>query len=345
MNFQDIKIDFLNNINEGEFYDSSQVTYSRKLDVFYEYLTNNFDINNHNHDEIISSLEEQDILDSIDYYVRENNIKFKITVENYRTVIKEYFDFISKKYNLNNVYFDSTKLYSLFIEKSNDKIKNLGLKKSKQKAPITQTLCHEIINYCDENIEKFDIASISSELTKKSNKYKEFNLFLSAFITKLVILTGVKNNVLNKIKISDYDVKLNTIIINNFKIHLPNNLGLQMEKYILARNEITKINGECNAFFIDKNGKSINTNYTVAFYISKELINNNSGESLAKYTIIEFIKKGININLLKEFTGFGELTFMHCQEILNEEKNKEDIIAKNRYIDSKIRSIEIYDKL
>ncbi|WP_155274904.1 hypothetical protein [Clostridium novyi] len=49
--------------------------------------------------------------------------------------------------------------------------------------------------------------------------------------------------------------------------------------------------------------------------------------------------------MVKELTVFGDDTFIHCQEIVNEEKNKEDIVAKNRYIDSKIRSLEIFDIL
>ncbi|URZ17196.1 hypothetical protein [Clostridium felsineum] len=346
MSFFQIKEDFLSNINEGDFYDSSRITYSRKINVFYEYLSEKCGVTDSNYEEILSAIGENKLLDSIEFYVNENNIKFKITVENYFTVIKSYFDFISKKYGLNNKNFDSTTKYSNIKDKVDKKIKSLKLEESKQKPPITKSACHNIIEYCDKKIKDFDIKNINiNKIKKEKSRQKDFNLFVSSFITKIIILTGIKNNVINSIKLKDYKPELNILTINGFDIHLPNELGVQIKKYILVRDQISTNKDVDGPFFINRQGHEIGTNYNFAFTILKDLLNSNSAESVAKYTIIQFINKGININLVKELTGFGDDTFMHCQEIVNEEKNKEDIVAKNRYIDSKIRSIEIFDIL
>lgn len=346
MSFFEIKEDFLSNINEENFYDSSRVTYSRKINVFYEYLSEKCGVTDINYKEILSAIGEDKLLDSIEFYVTENNIKFKITVENYFTVIKSYFDFISKKYGLNNKYFDSTTKYSNLKDKVDKKIKSLKLEESKQKSPITKNACYKIIECCNKKIKDFNIENIDiKEMKKENSRYKDFNLFVSSFITKIIILTGIKNNVINSIKLKDYKPELNIITINGFDIHLPNKLGVQIKKYISVRDQISSNKDVDDPFFINKQGCGIGTNYNFAFAILKDLLNSNSAESVAKYTIIQFINKGININLVKELTGFGDDTFMHCQEIVNEEKNKEDIVAKNRYIDSKIRSLEVFDIL
>ncbi|ENK0556056.1 hypothetical protein AB2T19_000808 [Clostridium botulinum] len=346
MSFFEIKNDFLDNINEGKFYDSSRITYSRKINVFYEYLSKRCGVTDINYKEILSAIGQDKILDSIKFYVSENNIKFKITVENYFTVIKSYFEFISKQYRLNNKNFDSTTKYSDLKKKVDTEIKKLKLEESKQKSPITKEVCHDIIKYCDEKIEKFNIENINvNEMKKENSRYKEFNRFVSSFITKIIILTGIKNYVINSIKLKDYNPSLNILTVNGFNIHLPDKLGIQIKKYTSVREKIVINKDPEVAFFINKQGNEIGTNYNFAFTILKDLLDSNSGESVAKYTIIQFIKKGMNINLIKELTGFGDDTFMHCQEVVNEEKNKEDMVAKNRYIDSKIRSLEIFDIL
>lgn len=346
MGLIDIKNEFIKNIKEGNYYDSSSVIYARKINVFYEYLEKRCGVKDENYKEVLVALGKEKILDSIEFYISENNIKFRITVENYLTVIKAFFDYISREYNLKNKSFDSLERYSSIRDAVNKKMIEMDLKGKKDKAPISENICKDLIKCCDENINNFNIDSMDINKMKKENsKTKAFNYFVSGIITKIVILTGIKNNVINVIKIDDYDSTLNTLIINGFKIHLPDNLGNQMKKYISVRKKILSNGKETNTLFINKRGEEIGIDYGFAFSILKEIMDSNSAESVAKYTIIQFIKKGININLAQQLTGFGDDTFLQCQEIVNEEKNGENDIAKIRYIDSKIRSLPIYDCL
>jgi hypothetical protein len=345
MEFAKIKDDFLSTINDGDFYDGSRVTYKRKLDVFYEYLSDICGVNDKNYKEFITGLGSDKIIDSIRYYVEEKDIKCKITIENYVTVIKAYFDYLSKINILKNVNFDSKIEFEKVKVHINNEITKLKLKDVEGKCHITDAACKKLINYCDEIIDDFNIEEINIEKLQKQNSWaKTYNLFLSAFICKVLIITGLKNNEIGKIKINDYEPQLNIMTINSFRIHLPDRLGIQFRKYIKMRDKIVNANDE-QILFVNKFGNAIGKDYNVAFCVLKELFDSHGAEIVSKCTIINLIKKGTNINMLKDLTGFGENTFLYCQDVINEEKNKEDACARNRHIDSKIRSLEVFDLL
>ncbi len=42
---------------------------------------------------------------------------------------------------------------------------------------------------------------------------------------------GLKNDAIRKLNISDYNDQLNDLIINNYRVHLPDRLAMQMKKY------------------------------------------------------------------------------------------------------------------
>lgn len=302
-------------------------------------------IGDNNYQDILRGIGNDKILSSIDYYVTEYNIKFKVTADNYFTVIKCYFDFISEKFNVKNENFDSIQKFNELKDLVNLKIKQLGLDSSDQKSPIMNSLFEKLNAYCNEKIDTLTVDEIiNNQIVDEDDYNKPLVSFISSIVVKLVMLSGVKNQVISRILYGDLDLNLNKIKINNFWIHLPDRLGMQFKKYDIIRSKIVKNDSVKYPLFINKKGDPLDSN-SVMFDSLKPIIGNKKAECVAKYTIMNMIRKGINSSIIQEFTSFGNDTFLHCQELVNEEKANEDQKSKNRYLDAKIRSIDNFDLL
>ena len=344
MTFNDTKEQFLNNfIDDGDFYDSSLTTYKRKIEVFFEFLNLDYGVNDKNFKEVLRGIDKIAINNSIVFYVKNYSISFKSTIDTYVSVIKSYFDFLNKNLNIKNDNFDSAISYSEIKKSVDNKIIELGLITTEQKYPISEIAFKKILNKCDEILNNYTLEYMLDK--KKNRNNNPIQLFTSAIITKLILLTGIKNQVIDTIKLSDYDSELNIVTINNFSIHLPNGLGKQMKVYLQLRDCIVINKDKEFPLFIKKEGTSIGTAYGYAFKILNDTLGSLSAECVAKYTIMQMIKKGMNIYLIKLLTKFGIESCLQCQELVNDEKINEDITSQIRYIDSKIRSMEIYDLL
>jgi len=342
----DTIVSFLSERNEGKFYDSSVTTYKRKLEVFFEYLINKCGLNDSNYEDMLRGMANDRIVKSIEYYVDEYNIKFKVTAELFFIVIKCYFDFISTKYSLKNENFDSNQKYKKLKDLVDNRIKEFKLDNSKQKSPIVREVFDKLNKLCNKKINtlnKDDL--IKNQLVNEDSYNKPLGNFISSIIVKTIMLTGIKNQVVSRILLKDLDTTLNRLKINNYWIHLPNELGMQFKKYLDIRNDIVKDKSLEYPLFINKQGLPIGNDYTFMFEAIKLVVGNKKAECVSKFTIINMIKKGINSSIILEFTSFGLDTYLHCQELVNEEKSKEDLESKSRYLDSKIRSMEIFDKL
>ena len=62
---------------------------------------------------------------------------------------------------------------------------------------------------------------------------------------------------------------------------------------------------------------------------------------IRKYVITEMIRKGINQSFIMKLTGVGLTMFEACQNTVNLERH----VDANRYIDSKMRDMRVFDYL
>jgi hypothetical protein len=343
LTLKDTKEQFLSSCIDGDFYDSSLKTYKRKVEVFFEFLTEGYSVNDNNYKEVLRGIDDKVITKSIEFYVKKYGISFKSTIDLYVSVVKSYFDFINKNMGIFNDNFDSVKSYEdikISIEK---KIKELELITKEQKPPIAEHTFTKILNECNKILSTYTFEYMNDNKNKPKKNPVQF--FTSALLIKIIMLTGMKNQVIDTIKLKDYNSELNYININNFAIHLPNDLGIQMHLYLRLRDVLVKDKSEEYQLFVKKDGTPIGSSYDYAFKTLDNIIDNSIAESVAKYTIMQMIKKGMNISIIKLLTKFGIDSCLHCQELVNDEKTNEDITAQNRYIDSKIRSMDIFDLL
>ncbi|SHI26544.1 hypothetical protein [Clostridium intestinale] len=342
MEYYELKEQFLNNCTDGEFYDSSITTYKRKLDVFFEFLTDKYGINDTNYKVILKGIDSGIIAQSVEFYVDRYGISFKSTINTYISVIKSFFDYLSHHLYIVNEYFDSNIGYSHIKDTVNRKIKDLKLMEvSDKKPPSAEYIFLKALNACDNIIDNCDYEDFL--LNKDKPKKSGIPELTSAIITKLVMFLGLKNQVIGSIKLGDYNEDLNTIKINKFSIHLPNKLAYQMKFYLKVRKLVIDDIDKGHPLFVRRYGEGIGTTYSTAFKVLKKTLGSSASEGLAKYTIIQMIKKGMNISLIKTLTKFGLDSCLQCQEIVSDEEINRDITVPNREVDSKIRNMDIYD--
>lgn len=286
-------------------------------------------------------IRSEELIKSVDYYIDINSVTSYGAVNRYVSCLKEYFLFL-----VQNEYLKNDELIGEFAYKTSSK-KSYRYKvnefiKNNPKIIETQGFdsfeeVEDLIHYCDEVMENEYYYSKVLESQMYFNKYR------SALIIKLILLTGVLYRTLITIKRFDLDLKHNTITINDLTIHLPNRFLDQMEKYLEIRHEIIErnTNGECDSLFIEFDSSPISDKDSTTINFLRDISGRGDLNGIIKYAIINMIRKGINQSIIVKFTGVGDKIYSDCQSKVNREMD----LNASRYLDSKIRSIKIFDML
>ncbi|MED4297368.1 hypothetical protein P4678_22295 [Priestia megaterium] len=342
MSFEETVDRFLKRQKEGEYLsDASIIRYRHKLNIFNEYLTIKCKVTEDTFETYLRGILADHILNSLDFYIETRDIKCEDTARSYISAIKEYFRYINKEENLKNNLVESFS-YDQDFEGSfsyvfENKIKQLRATKileyPKQVSPIDENEFERLRIHCDKTIREAKINNIFKEGAVYRGPY---NRLISALIVKLMLFSGIKFESVSSIKISDLNLKYNTIKINGYITHLPNNLSDQLRKYKEFRDRI-KTNSEI--LFVKFNGDPIPNTSDIGKFVEDKM-KNQSTMSIGKFVILNMIRKGINQSVIQQFTGYGISIFTSCQEIVNEEKPDKD-----RYLDSKLRDIYTFDIL
>lgn len=322
--------------------DGSKIVYSRKIQVFTDYLVDRCGVNEFNSKETLRGIGTDKILDSIEYYVENYGISFKSTVENYVTVVKSYFSFVSKEYNIHNDNFDSNTKSGILDDLVSSKLEQLGLSKSKMKEPISDDEFNLLIDSCNRHINNFDLSEYSID-----DKYNgDSSAFISAVLMKLVMYTGIKNAVIGTIRKRDYNYELNQIKINGMWLDLPNGLALDLKKYNKLREIVISKKGVNDnwdsQFFINSKGiHMVKPKSDEIYKIMDQELNTAEGEAICKNVIMKHIEAGINVIEIMKLTTFSMKSCKHCKELLNEKLDK----RRNKYINTKLRGSKLYEVL
>ena len=147
---------------------------------------------------------------------------------------------------------------------------------------------------------------------------------------------------INNIKINDYNPDLNKLKINGLWVHLPDKLALQMLRYINIREKL--LNGTKNdRLFVDILKNRRNLDYNKMFKVLNIFIGNNKGGAIAKYGIVQMIQSGVPSGLIKKFTGYKDVVFNHCVEIVDEQSGIVLMNEKSKLFDTTFRKQELFD--
>lgn len=332
--------EFLSCISDKNTLGRTLETYSRKIRVFRLYVVETLQPNDLTCEIILQKFSFERLLDSIEYYVNLGGIRYKTTIDNYVTVICLYFDFIAKKGIIND-FFNNVSERAKLNELVGELCEKLKLNSKQQIDAITSEEAYRLIELCNEKLNGNNHAEIA-----QSGYNSDFTFYISALITKLVLFSGAKNNVVVALKLSDYNPDLNQIRINGYWLQLPNELALQMKEYCeRVRTRMLQTEEHITILFINNNPENRKLENGKMFEIVKDICGKKSAVAVAKFAIIEMIKKGISPNHIMSLTGFSEDVYGYCQEFVDQIEEYHETRNVNRYLNSKLRDIELFDLL
>lgn len=284
-------------------------------------------------------IRSKDVVESIDYYIRESNLTSVSPVKRYASAISEFF-----KYIISEGYIDNKSFYNQLLLPTIHKSSYWGMiyeyilkdKRLKEKDTFNIFEKHEVIeliNTCNQTLDTY-IDYVSTK--------KYYNKVVNALCIKLISLTGILYRSLREIKITD-DINLfNKIYINGFKILLPEKYSLQIKKYLDIRKKILKKNNsESDYLFITFEGKQLSKQTSSISSFLASCIGRQDLNGLIKYSIREMIMVGINDSVINRLTNAGQDLIKQALE----NENSCDELYWNRYLDSRLRNIEIFDSI
>lgn len=339
MTLKETIIDYLDTISE-----SSKESYKTKLDMFMRFLENEKQIIDRSFQSYIEAMKIEEIMESLDYYIICNNIKSQSIAWHYCSVIKRYFNHI---YELG---FDNAKLIKSFGQdeknpesyqsRIREKIFNdIRLEKKEQKSELELQELRDLISECNEEIRELIEEDLILDYKKYSYKYNDL---MSSIIIKLMLLTGVKYVVVRNIKFSKYNILDKIIGINGYTLILPDSLNEQIAYYCKLRYEIQKrTKKHTDSLFIMANGEEIRSGTDIVADTLKKYIGRSDVTGIIKSAVIQMISKDTNNCIIQELTEMGPVNYKYCQKKVFENPN----ISKNEYLNSKLRSLEIFHML
>lgn len=313
--------------------------YDNCLNSFKAFLSNQNITNNDMAKIYFQGLRAEKLIDSLEYYIDSNGVTSFGAASKYSSCIREYFLELVQKEHLKNDELMSEFAFKTYDSKSYRYKVNVFLNEKKE---IIKGDGFETFEKIDDLIKDCDSTMNDRNVLSKISTSKYFNKYRSALIIKLILLTGVTYKTITEIKECDLDLNHSSITINNLTIHLPNNMTDQFKEYMKIRNQLTLISDRKPInLFIENNTSPISETTSITTNFLCGLTGRNDLSGIIKYAIINMIKKGINQNIITTFTGVGDTIYSNCQS----EVNKAMDLKTSSYLDSKIRSIEVFNLL
>ncbi len=212
------------------------------------------------------------------------------------------------------------------------------MRESDTQEPIGREMAEKILEECDKIIDGIDIEKI---LSKEKGVYSNY---ISSLITKLVLAYGLKNDAIRKLKIKDYNDQLNDLIINNYRVRLPDGLAMQMKKYKEIRKRfLEKYKIESKRLFFDDYDIDKELDNTKMYIVLKKVMGNMQAGGVAKYAIIQLLRENIPAYIIGDFTNYKEDVLDYCQEQVDAERGLSLLSEKSRILDSALRKNELFD--
>ena len=212
------------------------------------------------------------------------------------------------------------------------------MRESDTQEPIGREMAEKILEECDKIIDGIDIEKI---LSKEKGVYSNY---ISSLITKLVLAYGLKNDAIRKLKIKDYNDQLNDLIINNYRVRLPDGLAMQMKKYKEIRKRfLEKYKIESKRLFFDDYDIDKELDNTKMYIVLKKVMGNMQAGGVAKYAIIQLLRENIPAYIISDFTNYKEDVLDYCQEQVDAERGLSLLSEKSRILDSALRKNELFD--
>ncbi len=277
-------------------------------------------------------LNENDLLESLIYYIDRNKITSKQTAKAYLGNIKNLFFNLERFYQISN---------SVYV--NGNFLPNFELEAGKIIANLNDTTDKEIAtdNEYEETLKAINELSgqYSFDAAKKGiDKYIDidsqnslsdgpdmFRHIRSICATMLVLEYGLKNETIRDMKIDDLDLKSNVIKRGRYELQLSANLKNSFTEYLQIREYLLKRLGITQEFlFVGRDGSSFVGTRDYANKLFSILALQKEGSVatafFAQKCLIRMINQGFNSTLIEEITGYKDRTYKKLCNLINQDE-------------------------
>ena len=298
------------------------------LDTFYKYVTVEQGIKDSTIKPYLEGVGVEELINSLGFFIEEKSIEKKSGCTQYRACLLQYF-----KYLIDKQYIASIKLKTeedLYNSCINEYLNNHPkMKEVKTSKPLN-----------DEEIQ-IVLSKIEEEILSNVKIEEKFELMICRLIIKIVALTGIPYKCARMIKSTDINIDYGTLFINELTIDLPYGMRDDLKRYIKMKEQMQIHNVEY--LLCDIKGNQVSDKTTNVDSLLKSVIDGASITSVRKYSIINMIENGITEHIILKLSTCKSNIYDDCQKRIYDKILKED--SQNRYINSKVRRMKIFDIL
>ncbi|BCN29550.1 hypothetical protein [Anaeromicropila herbilytica] len=285
-----------------------------KIKEFNKFLCNEFNIENINEGIDVYIFEEIDIdfiIRGLNCYIEANNVSAQNTADTFVAAVYELLVHVEQKYGTKNNILSNIDKHKEFMEKTKEVTSKLRSTVSKDIA--TDDDFEKLVNCVDLFLEEHD--DIESELSNeinllisnRRNKLWHYPNFISIIATKLLMVYGLKYNVIISLNVNEVDLENRNIIINGILLPINSDLVALLKIYMPIRKQlVTHYNNIHKKLLVSyiTGGPYGSREYGKLYNLIIKNFKSFEAEVFASKKILEMLDNGLDTYLVSKLTGF-----------------------------------------
>lgn len=297
-----------------------------QMEVFFEFISAQIFNNEEYTVEDFVYLNNDDLLESLKYYIKCNKVTAKGTAKAYLGYLKNFFVNLEGYYKVNSdIFVNGNFLQALWDEA--DKIISLLNDKEETNTNIaTNEEYDNLVQKIKEAEHKYSFETAMTEIDKYVEngclgKLEKFRLILSVCATQMLLEYGFANRTIIEIRISDIDLEKGVIKREIYELPIPNSIKNNLNEFIKIRNYLLfKLETTQDKLFIKYDGNSISLAEAADKLFSGVMGDKSSKASkpFAKRCIERMIDAGLNSQVIRELTGYSNDVYQNACDFVNE---------------------------
>ncbi|QNK41579.1 HNH endonuclease [Caproicibacter fermentans] len=306
-----------------------------KQKVFIEYLYKKFGVSEDNEEfdnDYFTQLNEDDLIESLEYYISIRSVTGQVTAKNYITYLTGFFKTLSDDYNIKNEIFTNVDMKSHFIERSHTVIsklketENKDVATDKQYEDLVDGIDKFLSNHSDVENEIYD--EFRKSKYKDNNRLKIYPHFVSIITTKLVLKLALKALTIASLNVEDLNIEGATLYLNGTPLPLDEELVELLRIYLNIRTNILEsqsltedklfINYDGTPYLKPAKDRKHTASYGMLFKIMHDCVNTVSTELFSARTAQQWLNSGMGVSWVSKITGFSPI---RCIELQSESES------------------------
>ncbi len=291
--------------------------------------------------EYFEIVNENDLIESLNYYIVKNHVTAQITADNYISFITTFYEELYEKYGVTNEIFLNLEMKKRLLKR----IKGIttSLRKTESKDVASDEQYETLRIGLKDTMSHFKYEDIRQELTDYNNKSikntEQYYSLLSAITVNIVLEYAIKQISIARLLLSALNLREKYIKINDYKLPLNNDMIRLFNLYLPIRSFILQTFSENSEWlFVTAEGQSClrptkggkgQINYDTFFKIVGDYTEGKKSLTpFANKRIIEMIRAGVDISTISELTEKPANTIAKLDDVSREQRQKEEALLK-----------------